>query len=443
MQQNDHMDNIEEEFRLAHQMKNDCCDTSGIETDPEKAAEIIYKIGVIYRKRSPDKIALLQSAGLFNAAIVRNPSNITRIKADLFEICHHILLKAKAENQSVDLVQKAEQVKTVVGNLRTETEAFLNKNMPHVSVIPTSNDFQKQMSQKISASRQLNKTIANRYKSIMADVSEFCEDVMGKAPCEYAIVGMGSLAREEITPYSDFEHIILLFDNKNYKSHLEFFRWFSVIFNVIILNLQETIIPSLNVNSLNMKESKFGNWYYDSITPRGISFDGFMPHACKFPLGRTQHTAKKPFETELIKPVSEMLEYLSSEADLKNGYHLADILTKTCFVFGNKKIFEQFSHGVQNHLNNQLKADTIKNIQQQVKDDMDKFSTRFRLSKLKLQNKINVKQFVYRSTTIFISALARLYNISANSSFDIVDNIKQPNLAQHGRKIKIRRCHCI
>ena len=31
---------------------------------------------------------------------------------------------------------------------------------------------------------------------------------MGEAPCEYAIVGMGSLAREEITAYSDFEHII-------------------------------------------------------------------------------------------------------------------------------------------------------------------------------------------------------------------------------------------
>jgi len=40
-----------------------------------------------------------------------------------------------------------------------------------------------------------------------------------------------------------------------------------------------------------------------------------------------------------------MLEYLSSEADLKNGYHLADILTKSCFVFGNEQIFQQFING--------------------------------------------------------------------------------------------------
>jgi len=44
----------------------------------------------------------------------------------------------------------------------------------------------------------------------MACVSKHCIEIMGKPPCKYALVGMGSLAREEITPYSDFEHIIVL-----------------------------------------------------------------------------------------------------------------------------------------------------------------------------------------------------------------------------------------
>ena len=430
------MDDIEEEFSLALKLKNLCCHAS--ETETEKAAEIIHQIGVIYRKRSPDKIALLKSAGLFNAAIVRNPSNIVSIKSDLAEICQHILQIAKAKNQNVDLVEKAEQVKDLAEDLRTTTDAFLNKNMPHISVNPTSNDFQKLMSQKISTSRKLNKTIADKYKQIMADISEFCENVMGKPPCEYAIAGMGSLARAEITPYSDFEHIILLFDADNYVCHVEYFRWFSVIFHVIILNLRETIIPSLNVNSLNDENYTLGNWYYDAITPRGISFDGLMPHACKLPLGRTQHTKLKPFKTELIKPISKMLEYLSSEADLKNGYHLADILIKTCFVFGNKDIFAQFEKGVQNHLNKQSKTEIIKHIQQQVKNDMEKFSIRFCLCKVSSQNKINIKQFVYRSTTIFISTLARLYNISATSSFDVIDNIKQNNKISQSTAKKIQ-----
>ena len=78
---------------------------------------------------------------------------------------------------------------------------------------------------------------------------------MGKPPCEYAIVGMGSLAHEEITSNSDFEHIILLIGVKNYKSHLDYFKRFSVISYVIVLNVQETFIPSSNIRSLNDKNS--------------------------------------------------------------------------------------------------------------------------------------------------------------------------------------------
>ena len=140
---------------------------------------------------------------------------------------------ANAKNQNVDLVKKAEQVKALAEGLRTTTDAFLNKYMPHTPISPSSDDFPKHMSQNISASREVNKTIADQYKQIMADISQFCENVMGKPPCEYAIAGMGSLARAEITPYSDFEHIILLHDTDSYKCHLDYFRWFSVIFHVM------------------------------------------------------------------------------------------------------------------------------------------------------------------------------------------------------------------
>ena len=246
---------------------------------------------------------------------------------------------------------------------------------------------------------------------------------MGKPPCKYAIAGMGSLAREKITPYSDFGHIIVLCDNKNYKLYLQYFKWFSVIFHIVVLNLQETIVPSLNVCSLNDSESSLGNWFCGDITTKGISFDAMKAHACNFPLGRQQHTKNKQFKTELIKPVCEMLEYLSSDADLKNGYHLADILTRTCFVFGNEDIFKQFASGTQKYLYSKSQTGPINDIKNQVKKDLNHFSTRFRLSKLKSQHTINIKRLVYRSTTIFISALARKHNISANSCFDIIDGM--------------------
>ena len=421
-------DTVEEEIRLAEQMKNLYCDESGKETNPAKAAEIIHRIGQIYRNRSPDKISLIKSAGLFNAAIVRKPSNIVKVKTDLNEACQHILQQANANKQNEDLIKKAEEVKTSINKLRKNVQEFLEKSLPQIPNNTKRKKFQQLMTKKISAIKQINKDISVCYRRIMADLSKFCEDVMGKPPCEYAIAALGSLAREEITPYSDFEHIILLFDeNKCYTSHLNYFRWYSVIFHVVILNVQETIIPSLNVCCLNDENYKLGNWYYDAITTRGISFDGMMPHACKFPLGRLQHTKSKPFTTELIKPVSEMLKYLSFETDLKNGYHLADILTKTCFVFGNGNIFQQFLDGATTYRNEKSQTDIVNDIQQQVKDDLNNFSTRFRLSNLNTQHTINIKQLVYRSTTIFIAALARLYNISANSCFDIICQIAKIN----------------
>jgi len=293
----------ENEMKLAKEMKEKCCDKQGKETNPAEAAEIIYKIGLIYKQKSPDQIALIKSAGLFNAAILRDPSNVSQIKYDLNKLCLHILQLANATKQNVNLIEKADDVKVLINKLRQEVEEYLKTNVPKLSNTAPRSKINELNKQKISAIKQINKIISKNYKRVMSELSQFCEDVLGEPPCDYAVVGMGSLAREEITPYSDFEHVILLCNQNNYESCLEYFRWFTVIFHIIVLNFQETIIPSLHIYSLNSEESCLGNWYYDAITPRGISFDGMMPHATKYPLGRQEHTKNKPFTTELIKPV--------------------------------------------------------------------------------------------------------------------------------------------
>ena len=433
---------FEEEVKLAQFMKDNYCRASVgkqvKETEPEKAAEIIHKIGLIYRRRSPDKISLIKCVGLLNAAIFRKPSHDSQIKADLVEVCKHILEQANANIRDADLVSKANTVKFKIQKLRKQVEALLRKTGNQNTSNNLESDYLRYSQVcKVKLIQHINKTIAVKYTQIMADLSKFCEDVMGKPPCEYAIVGMGSLARNEITPYSDFEHIILLFDAKDYESHLKYFRWYSVIFHVIILNVQESIIVSLNIKSLNSKEVGLGNWYFDAYTPRGVSFDGMMPHACKFPLGRFEKTKTKPFVTELIKPVSDMLKYLSSEADLKNGYHLADILTKTCFVFGNKAIFDQFMKGVKNYRDRKSKQERTEEIKQKVKDDLDNFSTRFRLAKLKTYDTINIKQLVYRSSTLFVTAMASVHNISENSCFDIIQKMANLNIISQVAKDKL------
>ena len=231
------MEGFEDEFRFARQMKDTCCDESGKATNPVNAAQILHQIGLIYRNRSPDKISLIKSAGLLNAAIVRNPPNVSQIKSDLSELCRHILKQSNANNQTADLIGKSKQVKISVTKLRNEVKEFLKRKVPRVSEISSKTNLIALSKTKTTAIQKLNKLITHKYKQIMAELSQFCEDVMGKPPCEYTIAGMGSLAREEITAYSDFEHIILLCDDKNYKSFLEYFKWFSVIFHIVVLNL--------------------------------------------------------------------------------------------------------------------------------------------------------------------------------------------------------------
>ena len=432
------LDDFENE--LARQLK-DICDGNGKEKNYKESAKILHQLGKVYQKRNSDLFCFIKSAALYNAAIARSPDNVKDIQNDLKELCKQILEESKAENQQADLMQKSNQVKEAVEDMRSEVERKLLPILP----IPD-DDFGPGTlhcleTEKIRAMKKLQSEITDNYTKIMANVAKYCEKVMGRAPCTFALAGMGSLARKEITPYSDFENIILLKDTvktrKDYENILSYFRWFSVIFHVILINLQETIIPSVAIGSLNEKSSKLGNWFYDGFTTRGISFDGMMPHACKFPLGRQQLTENKQFQVELIKPVSEMLKYLSSEENLKNGYHLSDILTKTCFVYKSKKVFAGFENAVYEMLEKNSKQDILNEVKQQVVNDLGKFATRSTFSFMKRNQKINIKHVVYRSTTLFIAALGRVYNIRASSCFEILSGLAAKGAISEKMKHKL------
>ena len=420
---------VDEEEILADELKQICND-KGQETNPIKSVAIFHDLAHIYQNRSQLQhgnstsimINLIKSAALYNAAITRSSQNVEKLQNDLKQLCVDILKFAGAKQTNADLVQEAERVKEKIQNMRR----FVNKNL----LKDTDKDISiNQEQEKIEHIKNLQNKITQDYTQIMADLSQYCEEVMGEAPCKFTVVGMGSLARKEITPYSDFEHIIVLEEISQQKTQkgivINYFRWFSVIFHIVVLNLQETILPSVLIYSLNDKASKHGDWFYDAFTTRGISFDGMMPHACKFPLGRQQFTDDKPWTTELIKPVSEMLKYVITEEDLRNGYHLKDILTKICFVYGDKTIFDDFELGVHKIIKLDDKKIQIDTIKRQMLEDLDKFAARSTILELLPKKEFNLKQVIFRSTTLFIAALGRVYNFRATSSFDIIEQLKK------------------
>ena len=257
---------------------------------------------------------------------------------------------------------------------------------------------------------------------LMDNIMRYCIHLHGPPPCTYALVGMGLLARKEITPFSDFEHIILLQDGvqgkPNYERILEYFRWVSVIFQFILINLGETIIPHANLPHINDLETEEGNWFFDAHAPRGICFDRMVPFACKFPLGR-QATREKSWNTELIKPVQQMLNYLREAEDLKNGYHLADILMNTCFVSGDKNLHETFKQGVEK----EQMSMSLTQLQNQVKEDLRQFEPIGSLDKVRREQQLNLKKVIYRSISLFLCALKRRFCLKSTSNFEVVRDL--------------------
>jgi predicted nucleotidyltransferase len=152
-----------------------------------------------------------------------------------------------------------------------------------------------------------------------------CESRLGKPPCDYAIIALGSVARMEATPFSDLEFAILYSDPAIGSDKINYFRVMSHFLHLKVINLGETILPALGIERLNDFQSTDpnSNWFYDSETPRGISFDGAMPWASKTALGRMV-TKNKP-ALELIRTPEGMAEFQDEETALKEGYHLGKL----------------------------------------------------------------------------------------------------------------------
>ena len=414
---------INQKNELVQQLKKIYQDKK--EIFPKQSAEIFHKLGQLYCKQTSDMIKLIQSAALYNAAIARSPDNVDVIKNDLKQLCNKVLELANAKNLNSNLITASKQVKQQIEQMRSGIENKLNNQKNKKKRIQVYGTETSLESYKIKSIKYNQTKIAKNYTKIMANLAKYCENVMGEPPCKFAIVGMGSLARKESTPYSDFEHIIVLEEMSNKKGSdknvLNYFRWFSVIFQIILINLQETILPSVVIEGLN---SPNDDWFFDRITKRGItSFDGMLPHACKFPLGRQQQTENKQWTTELIKPINEMLKYLTTEEDIKNGYHLKDILTKVCYVYGNKTIFKKFQKTIFNMLENQDKEEKVKEIKDQIINDLENFTVSSNIFNLKSSTSINIKALFYRSITLFITALGRIHNIRSLSCFDIIKKL--------------------
>ncbi|CAK8692696.1 uncharacterized protein LOC143463520 [Clavelina lepadiformis] len=423
---------LKEENDLANLLRQSCYD-NGKERNPKESAAYIHQLGLLYQKQSYHKINMVRSAALLNAAIVRQPDNVETIRNDLQQLCKNIFKMAKAKHIDEDLIKEADIIKAEVKCMREQTEKELNRLQKIPSGLDESKKSEK-MQEKINNIIRIQNDITEKYTNIMKAIVNVCERVMGSPPCRYVMTGLGSLARKEITPYSDFESAIVLEEGvqnqSNYSDIQEYFRWFTVIFQVILVSLKETVIRFLALRSLNDPDGPNGDWFYDNVTTCGICPDGFAPHANKTPLGREEKTSKKPWKTELIKPVSEMVKYLDGEEDLKNGYHLADVLVRTCYVSGDQMVYDNFQSSIHKKLDEQKHNGLVSfEYLRENEKNLELFDPSNSVPTIYgLKETFDMKRVIYRTATIFVSAAGRRHAIKEQSCFDILSKLVEHDI---------------
>ena len=282
----------------------------------------------------------------------------------------------------------------------------------------------------IEGSKKLFKEIATEIKSVLGDFYQEGEAALGPAPCKYAVMGLGSLALQQTTPYSDLEFAILMGDAKHKAQEARWRAYLRKLTHLVhfrVINLGETVLP--------FSEYKIS---LDHLGRKGLNFD----LGGKTPLGR------KDKDYELIQPVSGMLKYFKNEDDKMEQMDklLPFVLESTCHVHGasilhDKYVAEQYQfftsqdpggrRASQKRMMKKLLegVSELDHIQAGVVRAGRKQMGNLRDFGPKLHPEdagrlYDVKQEIYRLPDRLISGLAMYFGICPESAWDAVDKLK-------------------
>ncbi|CAB4006742.1 PREDICTED: uncharacterized protein LOC109475051 [Paramuricea clavata] len=287
--------------------------------------------------------------------------------------------------------------------------------------------------------------IESIYKHIYHDMNGFlvdilfhCSHIVGPAPCNFSIIGLGSTSRKEVTPYSDLEFSILVDDNNKDPSpeQRQYFRFLTYFIQMQIIKLGETILPSVGIPSLNdfYSKNKEDDWFYDDVIPKGFSFDGMMPWACKTPLGRKEWRGQPP--QEYIMTVEEMLKLQDViPGSCMESLKTANVFRSVCHLFGDEKLTMTYQQKLSARLTH---IGSMRSFREQVLQIMQSLLETYGDEGMATQHfgtQQDVKKEVYRLTSLLVEQLSKFFLIFGQSSWQCVHEMKMKKiLAEDGAK---------
>ncbi|MFN7095193.1 MAG: tetratricopeptide repeat protein, partial [Burkholderiales bacterium] len=231
----------------------------------------------------------------------------------------------------------------------------------------------------------------------------------------------------------DFEWAILIEEEK--PEYKEYFRNLTQLLHIKVLNLGETILPSVVIESLNSAYSNQpkDNWFYDSITQRGFAFDGYMPDACKTPLGKTATSGLQDGEIGPDgKKVYELIRTPERMAQLQNEeWYQDDPLLPNCMltyrlIAGDESLARNYKIEITRQLQKITSGTPTLISQTRAITLLTRNLTRHYLSinEPNQEGKLyDVKKEIYRLPDRIIDGLAFYYSLNSISSWERLEEL--------------------
>ncbi|XP_078702575.1 uncharacterized protein LOC144928217 [Branchiostoma floridae x Branchiostoma belcheri] len=396
-----------------------------------KEADCLCRLGDVYverGKRTGEGRKFTQAAALYNASMARTDGDKQNMITRLQETERQFLRNTCNLDCEPCPYSSALDHRKELDNSRARAKSQLETI--HQEHNPYQYDEDDPIVREVEIKRA--EAIKNLFKSIAVGRQKFIyvltdESIakLGPPPCKYAFIGLGSQATELVTPYSDLEFSILIEEGKDDDNTRRYFLNLTHYLHLKVINLGETILPAMAIPSLNdfLSEDPEKDWFFDSVTPRGFAFDGFMPWASKTPFGRDETKSKPP--VSLIQTPSKLAEYQLLHIALAEGYHLSDILRRVTYLTGDESLVGDYTDRVNKSVDrspvlSRLSALLI------LKDNIGQIENVKPTGQL-----LDVKKEIYRFPSMAVDVLSIRCGITIPSVWGLIEELRKTQQISH------------
>lgn len=280
---------------------------------------------------------------------------------------------------------------------------------------------------------QVLKELTQKYKSILSDLLNESIEIMGRRPpTPFAMVGLGSMSRDEACPYSDIEFLFLIKEEGEENYH--YFRSLARLIALKIANLGETEFKLIRT------QSEDGIITEKSPTQSGFSLDGGLS-----PLG-----AKGLYNEglhELIGTPDHFAQFQLKSCIDGAEVILVNALRTVCWIAGDKKLVNLYKQKIKSILNSSGCSSSSDSSPLKVREQRaleliqgfaDEFEPKLDQSKIDLRG-FNVKKELYRLPQTMTSGLALYYGIKSNNTLDQISELEQKGVISPLGKIQLEK----